>query len=69
MTIRIFCGNCGNLAAAISDRLTADGIPHTIDSLGTIEATTDRLMIVKSIATRYQVPALIQVTTDVFVAA
>lgn len=66
MTIRIFCGE---YAAAISDRLNADDIPHTIDQTGTIEATTDRLMIVKSIASEFQIPALIQITTDVFVAA
>lgn len=66
MTIRIFGGED---AATISDRLTANGIPHTIGFSGTIEATTDRLMIVKSIAAEFQIPALIQITTDVFVAA
>lgn len=64
MTIRIFGGV---LAATISDRLTANGIPHTIGFSGTIEATTDRLMIVKSIAAEFKVPT-VQINHSIFVA-
>jgi hypothetical protein len=68
MTIRIFCGNCGNLATTISDRLTAANIPHELNETGTIEATAHNLSDIKAIVTRYQVPALQSITPGVFAA-
>ena len=64
MTIRIFCGE---YAATISDRLAADGIPHTLDQAGTIKVTTDRIWIVRSIAAEFKVPA-VQIDHGIFVA-